>query len=116
LKNKKKNNKNIWIIGISLAVAISIMATVIYVGDFEIKYFEPKQPEPQEIKEEVKPIEPPVIIKQPHPIIGEPHPTILTDEYLAKWKECLADETHGIQKIYPEICYNSDGLIARGPL
>ena len=118
MKNKK-NNKTIWILVISLAVAISIMAAVIYVGDF--KYIEPpKEPEPKVkvIKEEVKPtiIQHTIIIKPKHPILGEPNPSSLSNEYLAKWKKCLSDETHGIHTVYPEICYTSDGLTARGPL
>jgi len=110
------NNTNILIIGIFLAVAIIIIVvTAVYVSD--IKHTEPpKQLEPQEIKEEVKPIKQLAIIKQPHPIIGESKPSPLSDEYLAKWNKCLIDQTHGIVKIYPEICFTSDGLTARGPL
>ena len=105
-------NNNIWIVGIFLAVAIIVVA-VIYFNDFE--YSEP--PEPNEIKEEVKPVTPPeVIIKQPHPILGEPYPSPLSDEYLAKWNKCISDETHSTQLVYPEICYTLDGLTARGPL
>ena len=98
-----------------MAVAISIVVAVVYVDDF--KFSEPqKQPEPQEIKEDVKPVTQATIIKQPHPIFGEPYPLPLSSEYLANWKKCLGDETHVIQMIYPEICVTSDGLTARGPL
>lgn len=107
-------NSNILIIGIFLAAAAITITTTVYVTDF--KFPETPRPEPQVIPEE-KPVEQPVIIvKQLHPILGEPYPTSLSDKYLAKWKKCLTDDTHIIQKVYPAICYASDGITARGPL
>ncbi len=61
--------------------------------------------------------EPPII---PGPVEIKPpkieNPYVLNSAQLAKWNKCIADETHSVLGIYPDICFTSDGLFARGPL
>ena len=44
------------------------------------------------------------------------NPYVLSSAQLAKWNTCLEDEGHQVLGIYPDICFTSDGLFARGPL
>jgi len=44
------------------------------------------------------------------------NPYVLSSAQLAKWNTCLEDVNHQVMGIYPDICFTSDGLFARGPL